>query len=83
MSGEITDIQAKRLLIFIFYVSPWNRAATWLSGIDRKTNQIILAVPDDSLRARLAEWCDRRDTAWRHKWAARWPDRKPPSWWKG
>lgn len=74
-------IQERRLLIFVFYQGPWDRAALWLYGI--KGNTIVREVPDGSLRSRLAEWCDRRDTKWREKWARRWPDRKPHSWWEG
>jgi hypothetical protein len=75
-------MQANRLMVFTFYTGPWERLGGWLMGIDRKTNSIFREVADDSFRSRLADWCDGRDAAWRNKWATRWPDRKPPSWWQ-
>lgn len=62
-----------RLLVFIRYEGPWERLWLWLMAIDRTTNEIKFEVPEGSLRDRLADFCDRRDIAWRRRWARRYP----------
>lgn len=68
------------LLVFIRYEGPWERLGMWLLAIDRKTNEIRFEVPEGSWRDRLSDWCDRRDIAWRRKWAARWPEHPAAIW---
>jgi len=72
-------LATSRTLIAALYEGPWERAETWLSAIDWRTGEIWREVPDGSLRDRLANFCDRRNTAWRDKWARRQDD-PPPRW---
>lgn len=73
----VTSPEGRRLLaLHVFFQSPWERLANRLWAVD-VTGKV---VRDGSLRDRLACWCDRRDTAWRKRWGARWPERPPAKW---
>lgn len=65
----------KMLLLHVFFQGPWERASAWLWCHDTDRE-----VHDGSLRDRLACFCDKRDTAWRKRWAARWPERPKDKW---
>jgi hypothetical protein len=65
--------------IGIFWEGPWCRLGLWLIGIDRNSD-LKFEVKPGSLRDRLADWADRRDIAWKRRWAAR--DGYPPEFWR-
>jgi hypothetical protein len=55
---------ARRLYVAVYFEGPWARLAAWLYAIDRRTNELVREVRDDSLRGRLAELCDQMDRRW-------------------
>lgn len=68
-----------RLYISVFYKGPWERIGAWLLAIDRN-NQIRREIKPGTIRDRLADWAERRNTAWASRWAARYPRRPHQRW---
>jgi len=62
------------MAVTLRFEGPWERLGLWLLAIDRTTKEIRFEVRQGSLRDRLAGFCDRRDIAWRRKWARRYPE---------
>lgn len=69
------DRELDNLYIGLMYESLWEKTMCWLYSIDRERD-----IADSSLRGRMADFCDRRDAAWRARWVAR--RREPPARWK-
>lgn len=67
-------------LIGLFYEGPWDRLAAWLWAIDWRTSDTWKLVEPGSLRNWLAEQAEKRDYAWKMRWAMSY--RKPPRRWK-
>lgn len=74
-----TEVKAA-LLISIFYQGPWEYLESALRSIDPKTLALIREVPEGSLRDRLADWCERRDAAWRMRYVR--AHREPSRTWR-
>ena len=74
----------RRLLLCIFYKGPWDYLSEFFWGV-KKDNTLRWEIP---LRpkgwrrvlAALGDWANRRDTAWRNKYAER--NENPPDRWK-
>jgi hypothetical protein len=76
----MTDSEARRFVMAIFYEGPWERLAGWLLKIDGCTLELRGEVTPGSLRERLSTVCETRDRAWRMHYVRRRTD--PPARWK-
>jgi hypothetical protein len=78
------DLNTAALYVAVMYEGPWEKIMCWSMGIDRKTCELKFEMDPSRLlhrlRDRLGDFSERRDVAWRRRWAAR--DRMPPARWK-
>lgn len=66
------DRRGQRAYLWIFYQGPWDRLSNWIWQHGE--------VKDDSIRDRIACFCDERDFKWREKFVAR--GTKPSAMWE-
>jgi hypothetical protein len=80
----MTSLRTRRLLICVYYQSPWDRLSGFFWGV-KKDNTLRWEIPANPrgvkwVLAKLGDWTDKRDHAWREKYAQ--ASKNPPDRWK-